>query len=128
MKPIRPYAGLPVTPCGSKVMADCRNSHHRSPCFFGGLRYLHSNIFLLHNKNKFPSLPLERVVPTVVLSPYHMGAHVMCTALVVGMRCCWRGPRTASADCCVGQEMAPEALTTCFVLAYMRDQSFYFVN
>ena len=36
MRPIHPYAGLPVTPCGSKVMADCRFTHHTSHCFFGG--------------------------------------------------------------------------------------------
>ncbi len=29
-----PYAGFPIVPIGSKVMADCRIIHHTLPCFF----------------------------------------------------------------------------------------------
>jgi len=34
VRPKRPNAGLLVTPCGSKVMADCRFTHHTSHCCF----------------------------------------------------------------------------------------------
>jgi len=30
VRPIRPYAGLRVTPCGSKIMADCYFTHRTS--------------------------------------------------------------------------------------------------
>ncbi len=37
-RPIIPYAGLPVTPHGSKGITDCRVNYRTSPCFFGGLK------------------------------------------------------------------------------------------
>ncbi len=71
----------------------------------------------------FPSLPPpEQVVPMDgVLSEHHMVVHAMYTTLVAVLRCCLSGPRTASADCCVGRETAPDKLTTCFVFAVMSD-------
>ena len=71
MRPTRPYAGLPVVPCGYKVMADCRVSHHTSPCFFWWAYILYDilyGIFMSCSTTKmmFPSLPPpERVVPIV---------------------------------------------------------------
>ena len=35
--PTCPFAGLLISPIGSKVMADCRVTHRTSPCFFVGL-------------------------------------------------------------------------------------------
>jgi hypothetical protein len=56
-----------------------------------------------------------------VLSAHHKGTHVMCTISVAVLHCCpWR-LHMASTDCYVGQEMAPEKLTTCFVFAVASD-------
>ena len=47
-------------------MADCRVNHYTSRRFFGGLTYVHSNFFLLLNKNDVPLLPApEQAVPIV---------------------------------------------------------------
>ncbi len=64
--PTRPYAALPIVPLGSKVMADCRVTHYTSPCFFGGLTYVHSKVFSAPQQMMFPLLPVpERVFPIV---------------------------------------------------------------
>ena len=68
MRPTRPYAGLPVTPCGSKVMADCRVTHHTSPCFFWWAYILYDVLYgvILSCKQMFAPLPPpERIVPIV---------------------------------------------------------------
>ena len=89
--------------------------------FFSGLRYLRSNIFLLHNKSKFPLLPPERIIPTIGIVAISHGCSRDLHHFHSETCCCWQGPCTALADCCIGRETAPEALTTCFVLAYTRD-------
>ena len=50
-----------------------------------------------------------------------MGAHVMYTASLVGMRCYWQGPHEALVNCCifgfiVASEMEPDEHAACFVL------------
>ncbi len=117
VRPICPYVWLPVTPCGSKVMADCCVSHYTSPCFLVGLDIYVVIFFCSTTKASFLRSHHNGSFQLLVLLPYHMGAHVMYTALVVGTCCCWRGPCMALVYCCIGQEMTTEALTICFVLA-----------
>ena len=82
VRPIHPYAGLPVTPCASKVMLKLHITHHTSPCCFGGLTFC-TVIFCLCWKNVCASLsPPKWLVPIVgivatnnkcICQNYHFG-------------------------------------------------------
>ena len=87
VRPIHPCAGLPVTHCGSKVMAHCRITHHTSPSFFGGLSHKYIEFF---PEKLFVDLPPPvRLHPIDGIVATKMGAHVMCTTLVAASCCCW---------------------------------------
>ena len=58
VRPTRPHAGLPIIPCGSKVMAECWVTHHTSPCFYRRAYIVSYNILM---KKMFATfLPMEQ--------------------------------------------------------------------
>ncbi len=94
-------------------------THHLA--FFGGLRYLRSNIFLLHIKSEFLSLPPEWVIPTVGIVAISHGRScdvhrfgrwnvLLLVRTTHGFGGLLHWPRNGT-----------EAVTTCVVLALARD-------
>ena len=122
MRPTRQYAALPVVPLGSKDMADCREltTHHLA--FFGGLTYVHSNFFLLLNKNDVPLLLApERVVPIVEIVTTSHGHTCDVHRFISGNALLLARTHEASVNCCVfgfivASVMEPDELAACFVL------------
>ena len=67
MRPTCPYAGLPVTPCVSKVMADCCFTHHTSHCSLWWAYILYDILYgnIVSCKLFVPLPPPEWLVPIV---------------------------------------------------------------
>ncbi len=107
-RPICPYAGLPVVPLGSKVTADYRVSHYTSPCFFGGLTYLHS-IFLFPSSSRSPDGLVQGIGPIATNKECICGKYCYsCSNALLLAR--------TSRDCCVCKEwLRTNSRLACFL-------------
>ena len=120
MRPIRPYTGLPVIPCSSKVMVDCWVTHLTSPhitLFFCVLTYcVHSALYFFIKKMFHLSCLQNGLFQLLAWLPQTMGGHAKITALVAVMPCWWVCQRMAVVCCYTWRKLCLVTLRLIFFL------------